>query len=222
MSSVSSAFFIRYEFVVISHEKEVQAMCKKELYIVGAVLMIVMVVVMFFPVMVTAGNSQAPAPPILDNIPPAWSQTLHGAHRFQLVLGGTAVLDKETGLVWEKQMNRFPDSWLGAMWACNQLEKGGRWGWHLPTLQQLASLLDTSVEGAPKLPEGHPFTDVMSTIPWISTTYWTSTTHFQYTSLAYFVNFGDGGLSQGGKGETRFIWCVRGGETYDGHPMPGD
>src|SRR3954467_14198402 len=38
----------------------------------------------------------------VDVIPPAWSQTLPAAERFQLVLGGAGVLDKETGLVWEK------------------------------------------------------------------------------------------------------------------------
>jgi hypothetical protein len=201
---------------IISHEKEEQSMFKKELFIVGAAIVILMAVVMFFPVTGTTDSLSVPVPPILDNIPPAWSQKLPGAQRFQLVLNDVAVLDKETGLVWEKQVNRTPDSWLGAMFLCNQLEKGGRWGWHLPTLQQLASLLDTSVEDTPKLPAGHPFTDV------IASTYWTSTTHFQYSSLAYFVNFGDGGLSHDEKDGNRLIWCVRGGETYDGHPLPNN
>jgi len=35
----------------------------------------------------------------VDRIPPAWSQTLPAAQRFMLVMGGAAVLDKETGLV---------------------------------------------------------------------------------------------------------------------------
>ncbi len=33
---------------------------------------------------------------------PAWDQDLPANERFKLVLGGEAVLDKETGLVWEQ------------------------------------------------------------------------------------------------------------------------
>ena len=35
-------------------------------------------------------------------VPRAWSQKLPASARFQLVLDNAAVLDKETGLVWEK------------------------------------------------------------------------------------------------------------------------
>lgn len=49
----------------------------------------------------------------LDQIQPAWSQILPAGQRYQLVMGGAAVLDRETGLVW-KQSSSFVHTWLDA------------------------------------------------------------------------------------------------------------
>ena len=38
-----------------------------------------------------------------------WSQILPAATRFQLVMGGAAVLDRETGLVWEQSPEQFAE-----------------------------------------------------------------------------------------------------------------
>jgi len=54
-------------------------------------------------------------------------------------MGNAAVLDRETGLVWEKSPNPLFDQG-GAQVQCNLKSVGGRSGWHLPTLQQLQSL----------------------------------------------------------------------------------
>ena len=40
-------------------------------------------------------------------IPHAWSQKLEASKRFEVVLDGGAVLDKETGLVWEKHQKLY-------------------------------------------------------------------------------------------------------------------
>jgi len=107
----------------------------------------------------------------VNNIPPAWSQTLPAAQRFVLVLGGNAVLDKETGLVWEKSPSTSTTDWATAFRACNGESLGNRKGWRLPTLQELASLVDPTQSG-PALPAGHPFTNVSLT----PSGYWSATT----------------------------------------------
>ena len=66
---------------------------------------------LFLPGLIGAGDLQPPGPPTtgtmktMDQIPPTWSQILPSSERFELVLGGEAVLDKETGLVWAKDAN---------------------------------------------------------------------------------------------------------------------
>ena len=67
----------------------------------------ILTAVLFMPGMVKSGSlepSAGPGPTMktLDEIPPTWSQKLPAAQRFVIVLDGAAVLDKETGLVWEK------------------------------------------------------------------------------------------------------------------------
>ncbi len=44
----------------------------------------------------------------------AWSQTLPAADRLVLVMGGGAVWDRETGLVWQQSPSTAAQDWLGA------------------------------------------------------------------------------------------------------------
>lgn len=55
-----------------------------------------------------------------------------------LVMDDHAALNKETGLVWERSPEAAPHaSWVGA------IEVANRKGWHLPMVEQLASLVNT-------------------------------------------------------------------------------
>jgi len=77
----------------------------------------------------------------------SWDKKIPGATRFQLVLDGAAVLDKETGLVWEKSPDT--ESLARKPWKsttettadeyCYKREIAGRKGWRLPTVEELAS-----------------------------------------------------------------------------------
>ena len=85
----------------------------KALPLIIAILTAMLIV----PGMVKAGNlepSAGPGPTMktLDEIPPTWSQKLPAAQRFVIVLDGAAVLDKETGLVWEKSPDTTERDWL--------------------------------------------------------------------------------------------------------------
>ena len=154
---------------------------------------------------------------------PAWNAAIT-TMRFVPALGtgpgGTvAFLDKETGLVWEGSPGTGDPSatlmadWITAKSACNALQVGNREGWRLPTVQELASLVDPSQTSSPKLPAGHPFTNVQSSF------YWSATTRENPSQPnAWGVNFGGGAgnvVGIGVKANSHFIWCVRGHQGVD-------
>jgi len=131
--------------------------------------------------------------------------------------GGAAVLDRETGLVWEQSPSTTPQPWQGAQAICNASPTGHRLGWRLPTLQELASLVDPTEE-FPSLPAGHPFSNVQSFIPrgGFPGFYWSATTSAVDPSAAWVVSFTC--CSSGGqisKARIEFFWCVRGGHGVD-------
>lgn len=95
---------------------------------------------------------------------PSWDITLPPATRFIVLtnLPG-AVLDRETGLVWEREPDPNTLTFNDANRRCQHLTTGGRFGWRIPQTEELFSLLDpTQVNNSfgqpPALPVGHPFT----------------------------------------------------------------
>jgi hypothetical protein len=154
----------------------------------------------------------------VKHIPPSWSQKLPAAKRFELVLDGAAVLDKETGLVWEKAPSPDPFIWGAAYSVCMNLQLGDRMGWRLPTIEQLASLVDPSVSPpGPTLPTGHPFSNVQPDYYWSAKTYPLAPPVATpgAVSYAWDVNFRYGFVTIDLTDRTYHAWCVRGGETYE-------
>jgi len=146
--------------------------------------------------------------------PPSWDQTLPAATRFIVLtnMNSEAVLDRETGLVWEQSPSTAPGIWFNASIYCLQLNKGGRKGWRLPTIQDLASLIDPTVASpGPTLPAGHPFSNVQSSL------YWSATTDASNSALAQVVFFVNGDVLVGRNKNNPgfFAWCVRGGPGVD-------
>ena len=148
---------------------------------------------------------------------PSWDQTLPSTTRFIVLsnFSSAAVLDRETGLVWEKSpdTNTFQWSTSAATIACANKSVGGRKGWRLPSINELASLIDPSVPiPGPTLPAGHPFTNVQS-----DAVYWSATTNASFDSSAWIVGFGDGNVNTGAKTVANPVWCVRGGGVLDNY-----
>jgi len=127
--------------------------------------------------------------------PYGWDQLLDSTNgdpvgcnsdRFTCVMGGDAVRDNETGFVWERQpsLQRFliPE----AMEHCAKDPIAGRFGWHVPTIEQLASLIDPQ-QSDPALPLLHPFIDVSITFP-PETNYYSSTKEIDDLSGHFFCN----------------------------------
>ena len=144
---------------------------------------------------------------------PSWDQQLPAATRF-IVLSNwnnDAVLDRETGLVWERAPDRTRYQWHAAHFHCINSVLGGRRAWRLPTLQELASLVDPTVgDPGPFLPPGHPFTNLSGF------EYWSATSNADNPSSAYTVTFRLGGLTAGwSKTNDWVVWCVRGGQGVD-------
>lgn len=165
--------------------------------------------------------SGAPGPTMktLDEIPPAWSQTLRaddgdpvtgcGSSRFECVMDGEAVLDKETGLVWEQSPETTRSNWGQAFVRCQSIQTGGRMGWRLPRIEELASLMALRLSGM-ALPAGHPFRNIDAN------NYWSATTSPIDSSVArMMIVVGLVDQVPASKSSLQGVWCVRGGQGYD-------
>lgn len=153
-------------------------------------------------------------PALADNVV-VWNPPMDNtAVRFQILsaFNNEAVLDKETGLHWQRSPDATPRIWIAALVHCaNETTIGNRKGWRLPTSQELASLLDPSVpRPGPTLPAGHPFTNVQSS------DYWSATGQADANGNAWSVGFVDAFLTNDmPKNAPLFVWCVRGGQGTD-------
>jgi hypothetical protein len=123
------------------------------------------------------------------------------------------VTDNLTGLIWLKNANCYGTrNWTTALTDANGLASGScsltdgsvAGDWRLPNIRELASLIDYQTSSSPRIPTGHPFTSV------ISSSYWSSSSYRPSTSSAWSVYFNTGLVVGGsGKAGTSYVWPVR-------------
>ncbi len=144
-----------------------------------------------------------------ENPSQSWDKKLSDASRFTVLtdFDGSAVRDNETGLVWEHSPETKTMNWTRARFHCASLKVGGRMGWRLPSVHELASLVDPSVSPGPTLPSGHPFTNVQAAH------YWSATAFAGNPSRAWNVGFVMGMAHDIKVTDNHNVWCVRGGNN---------
>ena len=160
-----------------------------------------------------AGPLEPSAPPgptmkTLDEIPPTWRLILPAEQRYVIVMNGEAVLDKETGLVWERSPHLEEGNWAFAVGRCHSRSTGGRGGWRLPSMSEAKSL---GVNW--KFSDAGPFDMDCSDEACYSGHHWASTTDPADGNAAYVWASGSHGIL--GKGNASRIACVRGGYGTD-------
>lgn len=134
-----------------------------------------------------------------------WDTNNPSASRFTVLteFNNAAVRDNNTGLVWEQSpVSPSPGpTWNDARLQCIERNVGGTRGWRLPSVVELASVIDPSLP-APYIPA--VFTGVQLA------PYWSATANAVGTSTALSVNFDDGHVGMSSKSSSNAIWCVRG------------
>lgn len=144
----------------------------------------------------------------------SWHKKYDQPERFKLLpqFGDKAVLDKETGLVWERTPSGQNRTWLDAIGYVYNKNIGGRLGWRLPAIEELASLVDPTQTTGPFLPLDHPF-DVLTG----GQVYYSATTlHSSSPPNAFAMRPYDGSIVTIRKDDqSGFVWCCRTGYGHE-------
>jgi hypothetical protein len=120
--------------------------------------------------------------------------------RFVVILNGEGVRDTTTGLIWEQSPDLSHLVWTDAIAHCEAKRLGGQEGWRLPTVKELATLIDQE-QTDPALPKNHPFANIRSAV------YWSSTPSPTDDIVAWHVSFFTGQVVTDQKSQTRRAWC---------------
>jgi len=154
------------------------------------------------------------APPVKENalagVTQNWDKNLPSASRFTVLpsFNNEAVRDNNTGLVWEQAPDSTTRMWVDALASCLIKNVGGTRGWRLPSVVELASLIDPALP-APFVPTSD-FTGVQ-----IDTGYWSATAYAGNPTDAWSVGFDVAPAFFINRASHVHVWCVRGAMNVD-------
>ena len=139
-----------------------------------------------------------------------WDQNLPAAQRFVVLatFNNEAVLDKNTGLVWEQAPDVTPTNWFGAALICVNKTVGGTVGWRLPSVAELRSVQD------PTLPPPFVPTSIFTGVQ-LNNSYWSSSTDSSDGAWTVAFNFNKFIVVRVVVNGFLQVWCVRGGMNAD-------
>lgn len=158
-------------------------------------------------------SNSDPTPPITDELLAEviqdWHNSYPSSQRFEILaaFNYNAVLDKTTGLVWERSPQTATVTYNEARRFCVGRMAGEQTGWRLPSPIELRSLVGP-IRGLsrPHLPPNHPFLNVQAT------SYWAMVSETDHGPYGKYVDAFLGNILSFFKVKmVSFpVWCVRG------------
>lgn len=156
---------------------------------------------------------------------PSWDQSIPCAvgncPRFVILsnMDNNAVLDRETGLVWERAPKSTALTFNSANRYCQHLIIGNRYGWRMPQTEELFSLLDPTqksnfINAPAALPPGHPFGTVFGGAHWVKDR---AAPPFNNNAQMLILFVDDPLINNTDDESLHAVWCVRG---PGGSPTP--
>jgi len=118
---------------------------------------------------------------------------------------GDTIRDNVTGLEWQKTPNTTKYSWKNASSYCDALNLGGHADWRLPSVAELATLIDSG-RSEPAL---HPLFNVTTDDDVDKYYYWSSSPRAEASTIWY-IDFGYGVISYEYKTWDIYVRAVRG------------
>lgn len=144
---------------------------------------------------------------VIADIVQNWQLAHPATNRFIVLpdFNNEAVLDTDTGLIWEIAPRPTTITWNEARYTCMSRATGGQKGWRLPAPVEMRSLVGPAVDSPiPNIPPGHPFVNIQPT------SYWTVVPENHQPAYAKYVDAFLGNVLSFVKIYTFPAWCVRG------------
>lgn len=180
---------------------------KTKWLIMGGILSLAGSLLLFGYTLISSPATTPEKDAVIAEIIRNWQQAHPAEKRFVIMpaFNNDAVLDKETGLVWELSPQAATVTWNEARTTCVKRIIGGQKGWRLPSPAEMRSLVGPAVDApGPNISPGHPFLNVQPT------SYWTVVPESNQPSYARYIDAFLGNVLSVIKIYTFPVWCVRG------------